>query len=204
VARYGVNILMRTAFRLGVQHFGNTHYYESGLAGPQSNSTLEALLDDLVVKYKARHANTVTFVRGRVWSQVGNQAGNNMLVDKTLSGTGSQTPDAFMDKERAYLVKFRAGIDTKGRPVYLRKWWHLCCSIAGGSHSSDILAQAAELPQTSRDSVVTFGNAIKSPTVGSPAVTFDLVAKNGRAIDGGTTAHRFLEHHQLGDEWRGS
>jgi hypothetical protein len=202
MARFGVNILKRVSFRGGVQHFGNTYYYDDPLGTP-AVSTLEALVDDIVAKEKVRHSTQVTFVRGRCWSQVGTPAQNQMLVDKALSGTGAGSPVVGLDKERAYLVRFRAGTDSLGRPVYLRKWWHLCGSLPGASLSVGAMENTSELTSGERTTLETFADAIKQISVGTPSHQFNLVAKGGRAIDGPTNAHRFLEHHQLGDEWRG-
>lgn len=201
MARFGVNVLKRFAFRGGVQHFGNTYYYEDPLGTP-ALATLEALVDDIVAKEKARHSTNVTFVRGRCWSQLGSPSQNQMLVDKNLSGTGAISPATSLDKERAFLVRFRAGVDSRGRPVYLRKWWHLDAAIGGVALSSGVLGNTSELDPAARTALESLGDSIKSISVGTPTHTFSLVSKGGRAIDGATNAHRFLEHHQLGDEWR--
>ena len=203
MTRFGVNVLKRFTFRGGTQHFGNTYYYDDPLGTP-GLTTLEALVDDIVAKEKAKHSAQITFVKGRLWTQIGTPSQNQMLVDKNLSGTGSATHLTGLDRERAYLVRFRAGVDSLGRPVYLRKWWHLSANIGGGSVTANQEEQLDELSTASRDGVVAFADSIKQITVGSPARTFSLVSKNGRAIDGATTAHRYLEHHQVGDEWRGA
>lgn len=203
MARFGVNILKRTAFRGGVQSFGNTYYFETGVAGTPGVTQLTALVDDIVAKEKAKHATTVNFIRGRLWSQIGTPAQNQMLVDKALSGAGTQSADASVDRERAYLVRFRAGVDSLGRPVYLRKWFHLECRIVGGSIPAQEVANVTEVSASDRTAVEALGDSLKSITVGTPAVTYQLVSKNGREIDGATQAHRFLEHHQFGEEWRG-
>jgi hypothetical protein len=125
-----------------------------------------------------------------------------MLVDKALSGAGSAALSSELDRERAFLVRFRAGVDVKGRPVYLRKWWHLCCStIAGAAITAAMRQQTAELTAGQRSALETFANSLKAFTVAGQNV--NLVAKGGRTITGATEAHRFLEHRQLGDEWRG-
>jgi hypothetical protein len=203
MARFGVNILMRTAFRNGIQHFGNTHYYDDPLGTP-ALSTLEALVDDIVAKYKSKHSSNITFVRGRLWSQIGTPSQNQMLVDKPLTGTGSAAPISGLDRERAYLIRFRAGVDSRGRPVYLRKWWHLDANIGGGSVGATQQSQQGELDAATRAGVEALGESIKQIAVGTPTHTFNLVSKGGRVIDGATNAHRWLEHHQFGEEWRGA
>jgi hypothetical protein len=200
VARYGLNILKRCAFRLGIQHFGNTYYYEVNI-GAGNLTDLNLLVDEVVAKEKAIHASTVTFVRARLWSQVGTQSQNNMLIDRNLSGGGGLSEGLTTDKERAVLIRFRAGNDSKGRPVYLRKWYHVQSSTIGGEGiTNGELVQSAELSAVKRAAMNTVGNSLANFTVaGVPA---NLVSKGGRNIDGGTTVHRFYEHHQLGDEWR--
>lgn len=201
MARYGVAIQKRTPYRGGIQHFSNQYYYEVALAA-SNVSALETMGDELVAMEKAMHASDVTFVRLRVWSQVGSKEQNQMLVDKALSGTGALTTNASLDRERAFLVRFRAGTDILGRPVYLRKWFHLQAGALGGATiTSAALTQTGELPAAARSAMETFGNSFKTFTTSGQ--TANLVAKNGRPIDGPTFAHRFLEHRQLGDEWRG-
>jgi hypothetical protein len=200
MARYGVNILKRTSFRLGTQHFGNTYYYETNIAATNLTD-LNLMIDEVVAKEKAMHASVVTYVRARLWSQIGTQQQNQMLIDRNLSGTGALSDALTMDRERACLVRFRAGVDTKGRPVYLRKWWHLLSSTIGGVAVTNAqLQNTAELTSAQRSALETFADSLKAFTIAGVAA--NLVAKGGRQIDGATNAHRFLEHRQLGDEWR--
>jgi hypothetical protein len=169
-----------------------------------SEGYLNDLIDDILAVERPLHASNVNFVAARAWSQIGTKEQNEMKVQRQLSGTGTASgiPNAAMDKERAFLVRFRAGSDTKGRPVYLRKWWHLGVELVGGqSVLNTNLANTAELSQALRNALQTEADKLKTvvPGAGPNAV---LVAKSGRQIDGPTVAHRFLEHHQLGDEWR--
>jgi hypothetical protein len=201
MARYGVSIQKRCAFRGGTQHFSNQYYYETPI-GSGNLADLELLVDEVVAKEKAMHAVDVTFVRGRLWSQIGTPSQNQMLVDKALSGSGALVVGASLDRERAYLVRARAGVDSLGRPVYLRKWWHLMAgALAGATITSAQLQNTGELTSAQRSALETFFNSLKEQTVAGQNCT--LVARGGRQIDGPTLAHRFLEHRQLGDEWRG-
>jgi len=201
--RYGVNTLKSTSFRNATQHFGNTYYFEAPVP-PTADVTLNDLIDDLVAWEKTIHGTTVNFVRARLWSQIGTPAQNNMLIDRSLSGTGSATAHGSLDKERAWLIRFRAGVDTRGRPVYLRKWFHLdALSIAGTSVGTDVMRNVSGFTAAHRTAMETLANNLKNFEY-TPGQTWDLVAKNGRPIDGITQAHQFLEHHQLGDEWRGA
>jgi hypothetical protein len=187
-------------FRGAAQEFGNTYYYETG--GVVSAGSAEALAGVLVTKEKAIFSASVSFVRVRVWSAGGTKEQNQMLYQSPLTGTGSQAnPIAGQDRERAFLVRFRAGVDSKGRPAYLRKWWHLNVGSVGATNvPTNALENTATLPQAIRTAVEGYGNDFKS--VVASAVPYTLVSEKGRAITGDTVAHPYLEHRQLGDMWR--
>jgi hypothetical protein len=203
MARIGIAITKSVAFRDSTQEFSNVYYYENGAALPNAAGA-DALIDEVTALEKGRHSSLVSFVRGRCWSQLGSPASNEMISQKALSGTGSQTADATMDKERAYLVRWRAGVDSRGNPVYLRKWWHSCGVYAGaaGAPGSGILANASGFTQAQRDAIKAAADAFL--TLVSAGGGWSLVAKSGRTRSGtGDQAHKYLEHHQLGDMWRG-
>jgi hypothetical protein len=197
----GVSIVKSTSFRGTAQEFGNTYYYE--VVNPPNTTVANEIIDALVTKEKAQHSTNINFVRAKAWTAGGTQQQNNMLVQKNLTGTGSLTP-AQVDKERAFLVRFRAGNDSRGRPVYLRKWWHLDVSVVGGTQVSTAqIQQTAQLTTAQRDALKAFGNDIKSLTLVTQGFTAaTLCGPNGRAITGDTDAHPYYEHHQLGDMWR--
>lgn len=201
--RFGVSIEMSTSYRLATQHFSNTFYYEAPVT-EEATSTLNDLVDDLVAIMKAAHSNQVTFTRARLWSQIGTPSQNQMLIDRALSGVGTGATSFAADKERAFLIRFRAGVDTKGRPVYLRKWLHLDVGAINATNmTTAAVQQTAQLPAGILTGLVNLGESFKTIPVGLGPDTWDLVAKNGRQITGPTEAHKFYEHHQLGDEWRG-
>lgn len=199
--RIGLSITKSVSFRLSTQEFSNVYYYE--MLSLPDEAAAEALIDNMVAKEKTFHAAAVTFVRARLWSQIGTPAQNNMIKQKNLSGTGARTSDTGMDRERAYLFRLRAGNDSRGNPVYLRKWYHSCGSFVGtASPTSSQQAGTAGFTQAERDSFVAqmqgIGDAAGSN--GAPK----LCAKGGRLPDAGAgwSAHQFFEHHQLGDQWR--
>jgi len=197
---YGVSITKSTAFRGVQQEFGNTYYYETPI--PAIDSVLDSLIDNLVAKEKAFHGATINFVRAKCWSAGGSPGDNQMRVQKNLSGTGANgSTGSVIDKERAVLVRFRAGNDSRGNPVYLRKWWHLdVASIGGTAISSGTLQNTAQLTSGQRDAIVALADPFKSIT--ALPQNFDLVGPTGRDISGATVAHPYLEHHQLGEMWR--
>jgi hypothetical protein len=201
MARIGLSITKSVAFRNSNQEFSNVYYYE----GYPSNPTVaeaEGFIDTQTAREKGIHSTSVSFVRGRLWSQVGTPSGNEMIAQKNLSGNGTQSADASMDRERAVLLRRRAGNDVRGNPVYLRKWFHCCGSFGGVSFSSSIQANTASIPQATRDVLAAEGNQFN--TLGPIGNQGTLCAKNGRQPGIGTVweAHAYLEHHQLGDQWR--
>jgi len=201
MARIGISITKSTPFRNSVQEFSNVYYYE--MLSLPNQSEAEAIIDNLVTLEKTFHSSAVTFVRGRCWSQVGTPSANEMIAQKNLSGTGSQAAGAGLDKERAYLFRLRAGNDSRGNPVYLRKWYHSCGLFdASVSLANSLLENTAGFTTgqrtTMQDKMDNIGDANGSS--GAPK----LCAKGGRLPTVGQTwvAHQFLEHHQMGDMWR--
>lgn len=201
MAIYGFNVLKRAAYRGGVQHFGNTYYYEVTTTDDDVTG-LERVLDEIVSIEKAFHSTDVTYVQGRVWSAGGTAAQNTMLVEKQLTGTGNRGPDPNMDRERAILIQFRAGVDSRGRPVYLRKWFHIMGTFWQGTASDGVKAQTAQIPTIERDQFR--GEAERLEVIDLiDAPRAELRSKSGRQVTGATAVHPFLEHRQLGEEWRG-
>lgn len=203
MARIGISITKSVAYRDSVQEFSNVYYYENGGSLPTAAGAA-ALIDEVTALEKGRHATTVTFVRGRCWSQGGGAASNEMIEQHALTGTGTSTADSTMDRERAFLIRWRAGNDSRGNAVYLRKWYHTCGAFAGasGSISTAVLSQTTGFSNTIRDAILASANAFLSLI--SSGGGWSLVSKNGRTRSGtGDAAHKYLEHHQLGDMWRG-
>lgn len=201
MARIGVSITKSTSFRGGVQEFSNVYYYD--VSAVPTVAQADTIIDNLTTMEKTFHSSQVTFTRGRLWTETGNKATNEMISQKNLVGTGARSGVTGMDKERAFLVRLRAGNDSRGNPVYMRKWYHACgLFFSGQTVSSTQLENNAQLTsgdQTSIEAAVAgIGNANGSP------LTPVLVAKSGRGTTAGATwkSHPYLEHHQLGDMWR--
>lgn len=200
MALWGVSIEKTTSYRGAAQVFANVYHYNDA-GGAPSDANLETLLDNLVTIEKGMHSTAVTFVRGRVWSAGGSEAANQMRVDKSLSGAGTLTHDSALNREMAVLIRWRAGVDSRGRPVYLRKWYHaLATTIGGVATSGTWAANTAQISQAARDAAETQADNVVSETVGG--TVFTLCGPTGRAITGATECHPYYEHHQLGDMWR--
>jgi hypothetical protein len=148
----------------------------------------------------------VEFIYGRVWHQTLLEITSEMIFQKALSGTGSTSASTSMDRERAYLFRWRAGVDSRGQPVYLRKWYHACGQFAGGPATIGASILANTTGFTAGERTAMEAEAQKVANLGGSPGPWDLCAKSGRGISGSVfpTAHQFLEHHQLGDMWRGA
>lgn len=201
MARIGISITKSTSFRGATQEFSNTYYYENNGALPDAAGA-DALIDELTANEKTFHSNLVTFVRGRCWSQIGSKEQNEMISQKNLSGTGSTGTAANMDKERAFLFRRRAGVDSRGNPVYMRKWYHSCgVFVTGQTLSTALLENTSGFSQAQRDAQV---NAMETVwELAAAGGGWSICSKNGRQTSSSvTSAHQYLEHHQLGDMWR--
>jgi hypothetical protein len=205
MALIGIAITKEVTFRDSVQPFSNQYYYANGpVGGAPDVAAANALIDELVVLEKTFHSSLVTFAYARLWTAGLGEILNQMVVQKPLSGVGSATGDSTMDKERAYLFRWRAGVDSRGTPVFLRKWYHTCGVFPGaGTVSSAILANISGFSQASRDAME--NNVDNIHTLASGGGGWNLCSKAGRFADNNQPeAHQYLEHHQLGDQWRGA
>lgn len=199
---FGLSIEKTTLFRGFQQPFANVYYYRNLDIGPEAEVTLRDLLNFVLAREKAIHSTLVFFTRGRVWNtNSGSRETNIMRVDDTLTGTGNGASSSSMDKERAVLAQWPAGLDSRNKPVYLRKWYHTVGVPAGQpALASDVLANTAVIPQAIRDAIRTELLGLSNPLAGG--FNFQLIAKSGRQSQGTPVIHRYLEHHQLGDQWR--
>jgi hypothetical protein len=202
MAHVGVSITKTCVFRDSVQEFSNVYHFTwTGLNPGQSLAT--DLIDRLVTLEKPLHGSAVTFKYARCWSAGGTPSANNMIAQKTLTGTGTSTLSTANDAERAYLIRWRAGNDSRGRPVYLRKWYHLQAQISGASITAAITNQTTGWTSAERSTIANKFNDFNPVVFNGGLTTGRLVSANGREGDTNAEAHKYLEHHQLGDQWRG-
>jgi hypothetical protein len=203
VAHVGVEVKKRVAFRDSTQEFSNIYYYKWLGLDPQESLAIECM-DRLVLLEKAIHATSVTFISARLWTAGGTKAENKMVAQKGLSGTGSLTPVSGLDAERAFLIKWNAGLSVTNKPVSNKKWYHAQAGIGGVAVSSQHTSQATGYDTAQREAIRVKVADFNPLVFGSPgAVTATLTNKAGDR-DADTTAipYRYLEHHQLGDAWR--
>ncbi len=200
MARFGFNIQKTVSFRGVNQHFSNTYYYQRALWTP-ADSYLSGLIDEIVTTEKKLHTTDVVFVRGQCWTADGDANQNVMRVQKTLTGTGLGVPNIVWDRERAFLIRWAAGKDIRGRPVYLRKWFHTGGPIQGDSsnYNLGILQNTTAIADSLRTTIAAVAEELRE--IGTTEL-IGLCAKTGRENTGSALCHKYLEHHQLGDEWR--
>lgn len=194
----GVALTKSVSFRGVQQEFTNVYYYEDVTAVAVPAQTL---IDDIKATEVSLHSSDVTFVRAKVWKAGGTPAQNEMVLQVPLSGTGNQAANTSMDRERAVLVRWPAGLDSRGHPVYLRKWYHSCGGCNGNTFSASHLQNTGSLNSTIRNSIATKCDELSQ--IGT-LNAWALVAESGRTRSGAGTpeCHEWLEHHQLGDMWR--
>lgn len=200
--RIGCSITKSIAFRNSTQEFSNVYFYELDQTLPSQAEAVQ-IIDSIAAREKLVHSSVVSFNRGRLWSQTATPGTSEMIDQHALSGTGARAFISSMDRERAILFRIRAGVDSRGNPVYLRKWFHSCGEFASGTtFTAAHLEQSAGFSQAVRDALTAALGPIQSLAAGGK--TGSLVSKTGRAITPGSvwSAHQFLEHHQLGDQWR--
>ena len=201
MARVGISITKQVAFRGATQEFSNVYYYE--MLSLPDQAAADTMIDNLTTLEKTFHSTLVTFVKGRCWSQTGSPASNNMISQKNLSGTGGRATNSAHDPERAFLFRLRAGVDSRGNPVYLRKWYHAYGDFVSGQVVGNAqLTQQSPWSTAQRDAQVAAMQAIgdANGSAGAPK----LCAKGGRlpTVGANWSAHQWLEHHQFGDQWR--
>lgn len=205
MGQIGISIVKRVAFRDSIQEFANTYHYGSAGANPTEAAAL-ALIDEVVTGEKVFHSSAVSFIRASCWSSGGSQAANQMIAQKLLTGVGSSSTSTAMDAERAVLIQWPAGLDSLGRPVRLKKWYHCFGAFGSVIMTNTLLQNATAFSAGERTTMANLADA--NTRLGSPEV-WGLVAESGRQRTGGILsadppiAHKYLEHHQLGDMWRG-
>lgn len=201
MALIGVSITKRTAFRDSTQEFSNVYHYTWGGLNP-SNSLGLQIIDAIVAIERPYFADAVSFTYGRLWSAGGSIAENQMIAQKPLTGVGGAAAGSNIDRERALLIQWPAGFDSRGHPVTLKKWFHLCTGTwAGAVADAGIQANLTGFTTAQRATQAGVFDALRTVTV--TLIPMNLCAESGRETTGAAAAHKYLEHRQLGDQWRG-
>lgn len=199
MGQISISITKRVAFRDAVQEFSNVYTYLHIGLDPQP-SLAQEFIDALVALEKPLHSSAVTFVKARVWSSGGTKAENRTLHTATLTGIGTRTANSAVDRERAVLIRWPAGLDVRGKPVYLRKWFHICGDGPLFQMNADILSNLIGFTASQRAALADLAKGFSPLTIGSQQ--YALISEKGRFTTGPAECHRYFEHHQLGDQWR--
>jgi hypothetical protein len=202
----GITVTKEVAFRDAVQQFTNMYFYNNGVGGVPDATAAEALIDELVTSEKTWHSSSVEFVYARCWHQTLLAITTEMIFQKPLTGLGATTGHTSLDRERAFLFRWRAGNDSRGQPVYLRKWYHSCGQFPGGPAPAPDTVLGNTTGFTAGQRTAMAANVQAVANLGGSPGPWDLCAKSGRGITGSVfpECHRYLEHHQMGDNWRGA
>lgn len=192
----GFSVTKQVSFRGVQQEFTNVYHYQ--LVGA-ATAPYESLLDEIRANETPFHSTDVTFVRGKCWTAGGTTTQNQMQVQKDFTGTGNQALATSMDRERAVLIRWPAGLSSNGKPVFLRKWFHCCGSFAGVNFTVNTLQQTGAI---SAANLTTINNAVSGLDGIGTLQDWTLCSPNGREAEGNGECHSWLEHHQLGDMWR--
>lgn len=111
----GISITKECSFRDSVQPFSNVYFYtDRSIGGAVSETEAGNAIDTVTAFEKQIHGNDVTFTYGRCWWQTPLNATTVMLNQKNLAGVGAAADLAFLDRERAYLFRWPAGVDSRG------------------------------------------------------------------------------------------
>lgn len=199
MAQIAVSITKRTAFRDAVQEFSNVYNYWYVGFNP-GEGLAQSFIDNIVEIERLLHSTAVTFVKARVWSSGGTKAQNQMILQSQLTGTGVRAQNDLVDRERAFLVQWPAGLDVRGKPVRLKKWFHPCGDGPGFGIDAPLLSNRSGMSDGQREAITNIANRLAPLTIGSGQ--YSLVSETGRFTEGKAIAHRYFEHHQLGDQWR--
>jgi hypothetical protein len=201
MALVGVSITKRAVFRDSTQEWANVYHY-TWTGGDPDTSFAEAIIDNLTPIERNMHSIDTSLVHARVWTAGGSVGANQMVFQKPLALSGVLTNATYLDRERAVLIQWPAGTDSRGKPVYLRKWYHTGAVAIGGTTTPDtVLKQSTGFTNTHRDGIEAIVAEIDNLTANITPMT--LCAESGRVVEGGPVCHKYLEHHQLGDQWRG-
>lgn len=117
-----------------------------------------------------------------------------MRVVRPLTGTGSASATTGFYRECAFLVTFPLGrYGSKNRPQFLRKWIHSfgALGIPSTEMQGDIKISTIPPP------LITYGNAVKSLTLGAGGPPVSLASPRDHLADT-VKVYDYLEHRQLG------
>lgn len=175
MAETGVTVVKRFFYRGDATEEFSNQYWFQGASTPTDTAGWRALFDALVLQEKTLYTSLVTIVRGygydssaehvpAVWSVDLTQAPNT-VVPGTMATTGSIPAPG----DAAVWIRWKTDkLTSKGKPIYLRKYYHDArIPTAGGDavHSTQQTALNA-FGLKLRDGTFLGGQTVRGP--GSP------------------------------------
>lgn len=196
MAVFGVSITKTIPWRGVEQPFSNVYHYRTDIG--------EAFQDDdviaaVVAAEKAVMGGNITFRTARTWGDVlAGPVESVTRVLKDLTGSGSQPSDPSIFPEMAVLVTWElVRADVRGRKKYLRKWIHPGRSAGFNTNGS------SEATVATRDAFrVAYADKVTVVAGNAGAQVYELCSPRGEVPLKAPVVYRYMEHRQLGDQWR--
>lgn len=190
----------RCAYRGSVEGFSNVYIYRL-LTSAISEEVAQALADEVIENERALHGPSVQHVACNISTPLylnsDVTAFYQFPYDSALPGSAPT-----MDPERAIFIQWPAGRNVKNRPVTLRKWYHPCdVNIEQVTFTSGMQAQQSQITSTLRGILATVAQNLAQIGPG-PADFIELVSPTNRERTGPAVCYPWLEHHELGEQWR--
>lgn len=196
--RVAVAIEKGISWRGHEERFANVYHYDIGALSSLIDSDASSLVDNLVALEKPVHGSGVSFRTARVWETGQGAVGNETLLIKDLTGTGTMTSQSTqIYRELCVVVVLETNRNTStGRKIYLRKFIH-----ADTLNSANSAAAIGQSPLTAGNKTpyVTYGNGIRTVGVGGLPNAAVLEAPGGQnlASDAPVTVLDYLRVRQF-------
>jgi hypothetical protein len=143
VAAPGVVLYKTFSYRGAPEEWGNTYHFVGD--APSNPADWRALVDALIALEKLCLVNTVTIERAICYEDTDHSS----VYSYNLASFGGTVPGYYnpsslggiaQEGGTSYMARWNTGrVSTKGKPIYLRKYWHPAVAASG---SPDTVAAA--------------------------------------------------------------
>lgn len=144
----GITLVKKFTYRADPnEEYANTYHFSGSV--PSDNTAWTALFDALVAQEKTVYPSTTLVVQGYGYA-TDNPADNSVwshdVHSSPVAGTLSMTSGLKSMGDSAVWVRWKTSrLNSKGKPIYLRKYFHPACQL-DSTHPDDIqAAQSAAL-----------------------------------------------------------
>jgi hypothetical protein len=127
-AQLGITLVKKMSYRGNAnEEWSNTYWFDG--APPGTRAEAVSFVNDLISREKTLILGTVTYVRAYVFTDNADHAHSAYVLDVTDIGTvvGTMTTGTgtYPAGDQAAWIRWKTGrVTSKGRPVYLRKYYH--------------------------------------------------------------------------------